>query len=201
MPILSTEGAMGPREMNAREKQAIEWAILMRTAQQGDLAAYNRLLREITPVIRRLVSKRLSSSPDAEDVVQDVLLSIHAVRHTYDSDRLFLPWLLAIVRHRILDRLRRISRRAAHEVTVEQLPETFSDDAANTLERDHAVEASLRRAIEDLPLGQRQAIELLKLKGMSLREASAASGMSIGALKVATHRGIKALRVALRKEL
>ncbi|MEK7245604.1 MAG: sigma factor, partial [Pseudomonadota bacterium] len=70
--------------MDARKRQAIEWANMMRAAQDGDSAAYNRLLREIAPAIRRIVGNRMPNSADAEDVVQDVLLSVHAVRHTYD---------------------------------------------------------------------------------------------------------------------
>ena len=186
--------------MDARERQAIEWANMMRVAQDGDSAAYSRLLREIAPAIRRIVGNRMSSSADAEDVVQDVLLSLHAVRHTYDPGRPFLPWLMAITRHRVMDRLRRIGRRAAHEIVVDELPETFSEDVANTSENALAADAALEQAIADLPPGQRQAIEMLKLKEMSLKEAAAATGMSIGALKVATHRAIKALRVALQKQ-
>lgn len=186
--------------MDAREKQAVEWANMMRAAQDGDTATYNRLLREIAPAIRRIVGNRMPSPADAEDVVQDVLLSVHAVRHTYDPDRPFLPWLMAITRHRVMDRLRRIGRRAAHEIVVEELPETFSEVEANTSENALAASAALERAIADLSPGQRQAIEMLKLKEMSLKEASAASGVSVSALKVAAHRAIKALRVALQKE-
>ena len=186
--------------MDARERQAIAWANMMRAAQDGDSATYNRLLREIAPVIRRIVGNRMPNSADADDVVQDVLLSVHTVRHTYDPDRPFLPWLMAIARHRVMDRLRKIGRRAAHEIVVDKLPETFSEDEANTSENTLAADAALERAIAELPPGQRQAIEMLKLKEMSLKEASAASGISISALKVATHRAIKALRVALQKE-
>ena len=191
---------MGPRGMNAREKQAVEWAALMRAAQDGDSAANNRLLREIAPAIRRMVGNRMPSPADAEDVVQDVLLSVHTVRHTYDPDRPFLPWLMAIARHRTLDRLRRIGRRAAHETVVADWPETFVEAAANTPENDLAATAALERAIAELPPGQRRAIELLKLKEMSLKDAAVITGMSIGALKVATHRAIKALRVAMQRE-
>ena len=186
--------------MDAREKQAIAWATLMRAAQDGDATAYNRLLREIAPVIRRIVGNRMPSSADAEDVVQDTLLSVHSVRRTYDPARPFLPWLMAITRHRVMDRLRRIGRRAAHEIVVDELPETFSEDEANTHENALASGAALERAIADLSPGQRQAIELLKLKEMSLKEAAAVTGMSVSALKVATHRAIKALRLALQKE-
>jgi RNA polymerase sigma-70 factor (ECF subfamily) len=186
--------------MDARERQAVEWANMMRAAQDGDSAAYNRLLREIAPAIRRIVGNRMPNSADAEDVVQDVLLSVHAVRHTYDPDRPFLPWLMAITRHRVMDRLRRIGRRAAHETVVDEMPETFFGDEANTPENTLAAGAALEQAIARLPPGQRQAIELLKLKEMSLKEASAASGTSVSALKVATHRAIKALRLALHKD-
>ena len=186
--------------MDAREKQAIAWATLMRAAQDGDATAYNRLLREIAPVIRRIVGNRMPSSADAEDVVQDTLLSVHSVRRTYDPARPFLPWLMAITRHRVMDRLRRIGRRAAHEIVVDELPETFSEDEANTHGNALAGGAALERAIADLSPGQRQAIELLKLKEMSLKEAAAVTGMSVSALKVATHRAIKALRLALQKE-
>ncbi len=55
----------------------------------------------------------------------------------------------------------------------------------------------LKRAIADLPIGQRQAVELLKLKELSLKEAAATSGMSVAALKVSVHRGLKALRARL----
>ena len=59
---------------------------------------------------------------------------------------------------------------------------------------------ALRRAIQDLPPGQRDAIEMLKLREMSLKEAAAASGTSVGALKVSVHRAIATLRKALTKE-
>ena len=50
-------------------------------------------------------------SADVEDVVQDVLMTVHAVRHTYDPKRPFGPWLVAIAHGRIIDQLRRQTRR------------------------------------------------------------------------------------------
>jgi len=69
------------------------FAELMRAAQAGDGDAYSQLLNEITPRIRRVVrSQRVFlQTEDIEDLVQDVLLSIHAVRETYDPDRPFVP--------------------------------------------------------------------------------------------------------------
>jgi RNA polymerase sigma-70 factor (ECF subfamily) len=175
-----------------------ELAALMRLAQEGDAAAYARLLTAASPLVRRMVSRRWTGSDDAEDVVQDVLLSLHQVRHTYDPDRPFLPWLMAIARNRLADVQRRQVRRAG-EVAVDILPETISTDETKEPVDRMADAEMLSRALGALPPGQRKAVELLKLKEMSLKEASAASGMSVPALKVSMHRALKALRLGLKK--
>jgi RNA polymerase sigma factor (sigma-70 family) len=124
-----------------------------------------------------------------------VLLSVHAVRATYDPTRPFMPWLLAIVRHRLADGARRHARTAAREVHRDDV--TFRDSTTNAhANASHDLEA-LQHAVQALPAGQRQAIELLKLQELSLKEAAGASGTSVGALKVATHRAMAALRRAL----
>ena len=174
----------------------------MRAAQDGNSDAYLQLLSKVTPLLRRVVRRQRSflQSSDVEDLVQDILLSLHTVRATYDPGRPFLPWLLAIARNRMADGARRHMRRAANEVAVAEYPETFSDDRANTMDGGYGDPEALRKAIAELPGGQRQAIEMLKLHEMSLKEAASASGMSVAALKVAVHRGISTLRKMLSVE-
>ena len=172
----------------------------MQAAQQGDATAYHRLLCTITPRIRRIVARRrgFAGPEDVEDLVQDVLLSLHAVRATYDPSRPFMPWLLAIVRNRLADGARRHGRTSAREVLVDDADVTFVAPATNsTLDTLDDLEA-LDHALQALSAAQRQAIELLKLQELSLKEAANVSGTTIGALKVATHRAIAALRKALR---
>jgi RNA polymerase sigma-70 factor (ECF subfamily) len=135
---------------------------------------------------------------DIEDSVQDVLLTVHAIRHTYDPTRPFGPWLVAIAHRRITDRLRRQGRSTARETPLADEHETFAAPDANYHESMSAARA-LREAIERLPQGQRDAIKLLKLQEMSLKEAATASGMSVAALKVATHRAMKKLRATFMK--
>lgn len=175
---------------------------LMRAAQCGDQRAYRRLLQDITPRLRNFVrSRRLFLQPaDIEDLVQDILLSLHAVRATYDSSRPFMPWLLAIAHHRLVDSARRYARKAAHEVQVENPPVTFSDAEPNTTGEAYRGTGALERAVRALPPGQRKAVEMLKLREMSLKEAAAASGTSVAALKVSVHRAIGALRKRLTKD-
>lgn len=173
---------------------------LMHLAQSGDKSAYERLLRQCADMIRRTVKRRhpFLAEADAEDLVQDILLSLHTVRATYDANRPFKPWLMAIVRNRTADMARRYSRRSNREVAVEKYPETFDEAQANTTDEAYGDPEALRQALTKLPEGQRKAIELLKLREMSLKEASKVSGMSISALKVATHRATRALRTTLQ---
>jgi RNA polymerase sigma-70 factor (ECF subfamily) len=165
----------------------------MASAQTGDQEAYRRLLQDITPYLRALAARHIRNADDIEDAVQDVLLTVHSVRRTYDPSRPFGPWLVAIANRRIVDGLRRRGRVCSHESSVETELETFAADEANLQEE--AVNARLvREAIEQLPGGQRDAMRMLKLEEMSLQEAAAASGTSVAALKVATHRAMKRLR-------
>jgi RNA polymerase sigma-70 factor (ECF subfamily) len=176
-----------------------DWSSLMARAQDGDRHAYRMLLESITPHVRRIAARCFAESSDVEDVVQDVLLTIHMVRHAYDPKRPFGPWLVAIANRRVIDRLRRETRRKTREVALTADHETFAAPAANqstgTLD-----EAALTRAIDRLSPDQRRAITMLKLNEMSLKEAAAKSGRSIIALKVATHRAVKSLRRLLTQE-
>jgi RNA polymerase sigma factor (sigma-70 family) len=171
-------------------------AALMRSAQQGNAQAYHDLLHQLTGYLRGIVRTRRSflSSQDIEDIVQEILLSVHSVRATYDPRRPFLPWLYAIARNRLADSARRYTRTGRHETLVDELPVTFVDESTN-IDIDGYKDAELlRQAIEKLPPGQRQAIEMLKLKELSLKEASVQSGLSVESLKVSVHRGITNLR-------
>lgn len=174
----------------------------MRAAQAGDAQAYARLLRDVTPRLHRIVRRQRQFLPaaDIEDLVQDILISLHAVRTTYDPGRPFMPWLTTIARNRLVDGARRYARQKAHEVNVDEYPVTFSEEGTNTDSELYRDPEALKQAIQDLPPGQREAVEMLKLREMSLKEAAAASGTSVGALKVSVHRAMGALRKALSKE-
>jgi RNA polymerase sigma-70 factor (ECF subfamily) len=71
----------------ARSDRELDWSIYMARAQGGDREAYRRLLEEITPYLRALAMRCLQNRGDVEDAVQDALLTVHAVRHSYDPTR------------------------------------------------------------------------------------------------------------------
>lgn len=184
-----------PAEPTERAKaQDRRWSTLMAAAQSGDGRAYAELLEAVTPFVRVLAGRRISDTDAVEDVVQETLLTVHRIRHTYDPRRPFTPWIAAIADRRSVDAVRRRSRLADREKQSHPAYETFPDPAANKQVEAVSALAAASALIEALPAQQRQALELVKVQEMSLVEASAASGQSVASLKVNVHRAIKRLR-------
>ncbi len=181
-----------PREEEAR------WGEWMAAAQQGDQAPYDRLLQSILPYLRAFVGARLRDPSIEEDVVQNVLLSIHKARHTYRPERPFGPWLRAIARNAGIDAMRARGVRTRVEVPLSDVEPVASQTpfAAPSQE----ISPVLARALAELPPAQREAVELLHLHELSSAEAARKLGISAVAVRVRAHRGYKALRAKLRPE-
>ena len=109
-----------------------EWTGLMRSAISGDSAAYHRLLKAITPVLRAAARRGLARAgqpvDQSEDIVQEILLAVHLKRHTWDANAPFAPWLFAIARNKLIDALRRRGRRIF--VSIDDFAETLPDQPA-----------------------------------------------------------------------
>ncbi len=184
-------------EGSTARQRADEWGGLMAAAQDGDAGAYARLLRSVSPVVRALGRRRGLDAAACEDLAQDVLMTVHRIRHTYDPERPFGPWLIAIAQRRLIDRLRADTRRRRYETYDPDAVETFAAPATkDALEADEAA-AWLREAIAALPTKQREALELTKLQEMSVAEAAVRTGQTPGALKVNVHRALRALQARL----
>ncbi|HET6554017.1 MAG TPA: sigma-70 family RNA polymerase sigma factor [Dyella sp.] len=173
----------------------------MAAAQAGDRRAYERVLADSVPLIRAAARRQGVAVDQVDDVVQETLLTVHRVRHTYDPARPYDAWLSALASRRAIDGLRSTGRRDRRELHDEQAFDTATDHHDATAETEREQEARrLRDAIALLPPGQREAVERLGLKEQSLAEASAQTGRQQGALKVNLHRAMKALRARLHGE-
>ncbi len=165
----------------------------MAGAQAGDREAYAKLMAEVADTIERFVRVRFGSTRDPdflEDCVQEALLTLHRVRHTWDPRLPFRPWLFAIVRHRVIDLLR---RRAVRR--TEALP---SEEPAHEEEPGAGLDGA--RLLATLEPAYREAIVLTKLEGYSLAEAATRAGVSTGAMKTRVHRALRTLQKRLREE-
>lgn len=166
----------------------------MEEAQRGDRGAYQRLLVELLPFVRGVVRERVRSGEE-DDVVQEVLLSIHSARHTYRPGRPLSPWVRAIARNASIDWLRREirQRRRTSDADTADVPAPEPSDDAEA----RPLPPGLQRALARLPEPQREAVLLLKVEGLSVAEAARRIGVSPGAVKLRAHRGYRALRGSL----
>lgn len=171
-----------------------QWAEWMLAAQNGDADAYRRLLREVTPLLRNFLMKRLFNKENIEDIVQEILLALHTVRHTYRPEQPFENWLFGIARHKAIDAVRRYYKRDVHEI-LDETGETFSFLVAN--KGGDGVVEDIQKALNQLSERQRKIVTMAKIEGHSLSDVAKATGMSEVAVKVTVHRAYKTMKLWL----
>ncbi len=168
---------------------------MMLRSLQGDAAAYCGLPESLSGYLRAYYRRRLGAgAADTEDLVQEVLLTIHLKRDTYDAAQPFTPWAYALARYRLLDHFRRARQRPT--VPIDGVEDLFSDQNPE----EGAIRRDLDKLLSTLPGRQRALMEDVKLGGLSMEEAGAKSGMSEGAVRVSIHRGLQALMRKVRDE-
>ncbi|WNK42090.1 sigma-70 family RNA polymerase sigma factor [Pantoea agglomerans] len=174
--------------MPETDQRAQQWPALMARAQAGDRAAYNQLLKAMVPAIRALVCKKIRDEGLVEDVIQETLLAIHRVRHTYDPQRPILPWVAAIASARAIDALRHRGRRqeVQDEEELQRQPAASAESSADT--------DILSGYLDNLPLRQREIVESVHLREQSLAQVAAETNQSLSAVKSLLHRAMVNLR-------
>lgn len=172
-------------------EQEHELTLLMVASQHGDRSAYEALLQGLGHVVRLYVCRRVGPTPWVDDVVQDVLMSLHRARHTWNPERPFAPWFYAVLQSRMVDAIRRHRRTAAWEEPMDAVPPVVWSQSpeAETIAR-----ADLAQAMRQLSPAQRVVIERLKLMEMSVSDVAQETGMSEANVKVIAHRGYAVLR-------
>lgn len=175
-----------------------EWTGLMRLANSGDSAAYHRLLRAVTPVLRAGARRGLARAgqpiDQSEDIVQDILLAVHLKRHTWDANAPFAPWLFAIARNKLIDTLRRRGRRVF--VNIDDFAETIPDEPP----AETASANEIANLLQTLPPRQREVLQSIAVESTSIRDTAAKFAMSEGAVRVALHRALSSLTAKLREQ-
>jgi RNA polymerase sigma-70 factor (ECF subfamily) len=168
--------------------------VLLRRAAKGDEDAFTLLYRRHQAAMCRFALRMTGSAWAAEEIVQDVFMTLMRAPKKYDSSRGTLGgYLYGIARNRVMKHLERLPR----EVSLEQKNEDGS--GAGLVLQDPATPATwaetrermkhVRAAVLDLPAEFREAVVLCELEELSYEEAAEAAGCPIGTIRSRLHRG------------
>lgn len=171
-----------------------ELTALFLAGTAGDAGRYNQFLQQATGIFRRVLAKRLPPD-DIEDVVQNILISVHKARHTYDGDRPLMPWLLSIAAFRVNDHLRRAYARAGREVDIGPVIENLAADVTFDAFEGESVEELLA----DVPERQKNILTLMYVEGYTAKETGQKLNMKESAVKVAAFRALRKIRERLQQ--
>jgi RNA polymerase sigma-70 factor (ECF subfamily) len=169
---------------------------LMRKSLTGDQRAYAALLHETTRLLRPFLSKRLSFASEVDDLMQEILISIHKARHTYDGNRPYKPWVYAIAKFRLQDHLRvHYADQLRHALDFDELEENLLEPVTESVMSYESISGE----VEKLPEKQAIILQLIHQEGYTAKEVAEKIGMTESAVKVAAHRAYKVLRKKLER--
>ncbi|MDE2042974.1 MAG: sigma-70 family RNA polymerase sigma factor, partial [Alphaproteobacteria bacterium] len=157
----------------------------------GDAQAYTALLTGCQYWLKRFFDRRMTGA-QADDLVQETMISLHSKRSSYDPTRPFLPWLAVIARYRWIDALRKTAR--ANET------ELHDDTGIDSDEDVVSAQLGVMRLLDALKPTQASVIRMVKLEGLTIREAAEKSGQTEALVKVNIHRGIKRMAALVESE-
>ena len=170
---------------------------LIAAVAAGDREAFGALYGRRRPDVYRFALHMTGAAATAEDVAQDVFLTVihEAARYTPGRSGV-VAWLLGIARNHAR---RRLSARR-HE----PLPGAGSEpivlaDPVDGMVRGQEIEA-LRQALGSLPLAYREAVVLCDLQELTYQDAAVAAGCAIGTVRSRLHRGRQILAAKMRGE-
>jgi RNA polymerase sigma-70 factor, ECF subfamily len=176
-----------PNDLDASAASALGLQQLMCRYQQADRTAVPILIEALSPQLYRFLASQTGSSADADDMLQDLWLRIHRARHSYRPGEPVLPWVYAIARRVQTDNYRQRHRMAAHEATVDVLPEFQNNRTASSA-------LAFGDLVGLLSERQRTVVTMLKVNGMSIEEVAHATASTIGAVKQDAYRAYERLR-------
>lgn len=190
-PQVFERGGVGKRMAPSDEE-------LMGQLRTGDPAALDLLMERYERSVLNTIYRFLGDAARAQDLAQDVFLTVYQQRNRYQARAKFSTWLFRMVKNRCLNERRRLWRTQPLESdgSAVEFPDSRTpspDTAAIRKETGRALDA----ALQSLPDTQRLAFVLSRVEGFSYREVAEALDVSLAACESLIHRA----RVALREKL
>lgn len=186
------------------EHPSLDDSDLVQLTLQGDHSAFERLVRRHEGRLTRHAMAMMRNRVDAQDVVQEALLSAYRRLHTFRFDAQFGSWLHRITTNAALMKMR--SRRRKPEVPLdptgpdgERRERPVVDPAISAHQRvaNRELGEHIRRAVDTLPSSYRAVFELADLEHKTMKEVAHDLALTVPNVKTRLHRA----RLRLRAEL
>lgn len=166
----------------------------------GDRAALRIVYQDTSAKLFGICLRILKDRAEAEDVLQDVYVTVWRKAAAFDPGRASpITWLVTIARNRAIDRLR--SGAIARRMEPIEAADDISDDAAPALEMVEKAEQQVRLSdcLGELEDRQSKAIRSAFLDGVTYEELAERTGVPLGTMKSWIRRGLLKLRACLER--
>lgn len=191
----------------ARLAAPLDEAGLIRAAQAGDAAAFERLVRTYDASVLRIAANLLRSPEDARDVYQEAFLRVYRNLNSFRFDCSFHTWLYRIVTNICLDHLRKRKVRREEQGTVdtdegsvdrmERFEESSPQADPERQTRSRQLAARIHSALAQLSPRERLVFELRHYQGLRLKNIGEILGTTEEAAKNCLFRATQKMRGTL----
>ena len=197
------KGSPLPKAQNQRPDE--EERLIVQRVKAGDQQAFEVLYRRYVSSVYRQAIKLVGNEAEAEEVVQEVFLTLYEKAKTFRGDSAFSTWLYRLTLNTTLMKLRR--RKRSKEVAIEDYLPKYQDDGHHLVRPvvdwsrnpeesllSLEVQRTLQHALDQLPPVDKAVVVLSDLDGLANKEVGKALGLSVPAVKSRLHRARLFLR-------
>ena len=183
--------------------------LLIARLRERDEQAFEEIVHTYGDKVFSLIYRMLGNRQEAEDVAQDVFITVFKTIESFRGEAKFSTWLLRIAANHSKNRIKHLARRPTEGVDPEDVsqvrlssdrpapPVQAQIDAPDKLMEAAEMEAHVQRAIEALDEDQRLLVVLRDVEEMSYQEIGEITGLPEGTIKSRLHRA----RTAIKEEL
>lgn len=170
---------------------------LIAAIQARDMQALEDLFDRYRALTYSLAYRLLNDAGDAEDVVQESFLNVWRASGTFRPGRGGgRAWLMSIVHHRAIDKLRGRGSRPMTTQLDDALPIADTADVWAEVSQ-NLTGSAVRTALDQLPPEQRESIELAYFGGLTQSEIAGRLNLPLGTVKGRMRLGLHRLRSLL----
>jgi RNA polymerase sigma-70 factor, ECF subfamily len=198
------------------EREKVTERRLVRRLRRGDERAFATIVRTYQQRVFNMVFRFLGNREEAEDVAQDVFVTVYQSAASFRGDSKFSTWLYRVTVNHCKNRLKYLKRRGRHmgrpldEIAEHQIAQGSGETQPayhaaiprpDDLAAGRQLEALIQREMAKMDEDHRLLLVLRDIQGLSYQEMAEVTGLNVGTIKSRLHRARLALKEALTRHM